>query len=119
MKSLYATNFERRTAGGGHEEITGRRNGTISGWLAEVKKYTDCCEGMLPYEAYASEGESIPLDESSGRIAAATVTPYPPGVPVLYPGEIISRNHIVYIREILDAGGKVNGIDKNIIKIVK
>ncbi|WP_310830867.1 aminotransferase class I/II-fold pyridoxal phosphate-dependent enzyme [Paenibacillus pedocola] len=39
----------------------------------------------------ASETESIPLEYSVGRVAAEMVIPYPPGIPLLYPGEVISE----------------------------
>ncbi|KGE19972.1 aminotransferase class I/II-fold pyridoxal phosphate-dependent enzyme [Paenibacillus wynnii] len=38
----------------------------------------------------AAEKESIPLKDSVGRIAAEMVTPYPPGIPLVYPGEMIT-----------------------------
>ena len=38
--------------------------------------------------------EPVPLEQAAGRICARTVTPYPPGVPLLYPGEEILQKHI-------------------------
>ena len=95
---------QNRTIDTGFEEMTELNNGSIE---------------MLPWEAYAAQKKDIPFKESEGRISAGIVTPYPPGVPVLYPGEIIGRQHIRFIAAILEAGGSVNGIDANNIKIVK
>lgn len=39
----------------------------------------------------ASEIESIDLECSVGRVAAEMVIPYPPGIPILYPGEVITN----------------------------
>lgn len=65
---------------------------------------------LPPWKAYSLEKEGIRLDSSVGRICADIVTPYPPGIPVLYPGEIISSLTVEYIRDIISAGGKVSGM---------
>ncbi|CAH1225950.1 Arginine decarboxylase [Paenibacillus auburnensis] len=39
----------------------------------------------------AGETESVPLEYSVGRVAAEMVIPYPPGIPLLYPGEVINE----------------------------
>lgn len=38
--------------------------------------------------------ECLPLHECIGKRAAETVTPYPPGIPVVYPGEVVSEEHV-------------------------
>lgn len=68
---------------------------------------------MAPYKAYSAEKQWMPLEKSGGRICANTVTPYPPGIPALYPGEMIDDSIAEYIKNIIEAGGKVNGIDNN------
>lgn len=70
-------------------------------------------KGMLPWEAYSLQKEEVPLAVSANRICAGTVTPYPPGIPILYPGEMIGESQIGYISAIIAAGGKVNGIGGN------
>ncbi|HEX2924917.1 MAG TPA: aminotransferase class I/II-fold pyridoxal phosphate-dependent enzyme [Ruminiclostridium sp.] len=65
---------------------------------------------LLPWEAFYSEKKLLSLQKSVGRISADIITPYPPGVPLLYPGEIITDFCIQYITDIIAAGGKVNGI---------
>ena len=42
--------------------------------------------------------------DAIGRIAAEQITPYPPGIPVIVPGERINREVIDYLRSGLDAG---------------
>lgn len=68
---------------------------------------------LTPRETYYSDKKYVKLQKSSGLVCADLLTPYPPGVPVVYPGEIINQNIIDYIRGILDLGGKVNGITKD------
>ncbi|MCS1352354.1 aminotransferase class I/II-fold pyridoxal phosphate-dependent enzyme [Mechercharimyces sp. CAU 1602] len=54
--------------------------------------------------------EKIALIKASGRVAAETVIPYPPGIPVLLPGEEISVEMVDYLVDILQAGGQVRGL---------
>lgn len=48
--------------------------------------------------AWFSRRETIPAAEALGRICARPVTPYPPGVPLLYPGEEIGEAQIEFLR---------------------
>ena len=43
--------------------------------------------------------ETIPLKAAAGRIAADIIAPYPPGIPILAPGEEISQKHIAYLQK--------------------
>jgi len=52
----------------------------------------------------------VPFITASGCISADIVTPYPPGIPLLCPGEVISGDIIEEIRLLLDAGVQVKGI---------
>jgi arginine/lysine/ornithine decarboxylase len=52
---------------------------------------------LSPREAFFAPAEQIPLAEASGRTCAELVSPYPPGVPLLAPGERIETEHIAYL----------------------
>lgn len=54
---------------------------------------------ITPHEAMFSEKKSAKLVESVGKISGQIVAPYPPGVPIIYPGEIILQEHIEYMRK--------------------
>ena len=43
--------------------------------------------------------EQVVLASSAGRIAAQIVAPYPPGIPVIVPGEEITEKHIAYLQK--------------------
>lgn len=66
---------------------------------------------MTPREAAMEPGELIPLEKAAGRIAAAIIAAYPPGIPLVVPGELISLREVDYIREIIAHHGLVNGVD--------
>lgn len=63
---------------------------------------------------------AVSLEEAVGRVSAGIVAPYPPGVPLLIPGELIRNEEIESITETLALGGIVHGIDSEFrIKVVK
>ncbi|UFS97300.1 aminotransferase class I/II-fold pyridoxal phosphate-dependent enzyme [Nocardia huaxiensis] len=62
---------------------------------------------MLPREAFFGPCEAVPIEQAAGRIAAEQVTPYPPGIPVIVPGELIDGAVIDYLRSGLAAGMNV------------
>lgn len=51
-------------------------------------------------EALFAPVERLPLENCLGRIAAGQLAPYPPGVPVVAPGEVIGEKELAYLREI-------------------
>ncbi|HOL16675.1 MAG TPA: aminotransferase class I/II-fold pyridoxal phosphate-dependent enzyme [Bacillota bacterium] len=59
---------------------------------------------LSPREAATANTRMVPLREAAGLIAAQLVTPFPPGVPVLYPGEIILSETIARFEADLKAG---------------
>jgi arginine decarboxylase len=59
---------------------------------------------MLPRDAFFGPVENIPAEEAEGRIAAEQITPYPPGVPAILPGERINGAVIDYLRTGVAAG---------------
>ena len=65
---------------------------------------------MAPAAAFRSSREKTTLSKAQGRICAEFVNLYPPGVPVLVPGERISRDALTHMEEYLQAGLKVQGV---------
>lgn len=55
--------------------------------------------------------DKINILDSAGRIMAECLTPYPPGVPMLLPGEIISQKMVDLVYNIIAEGGNIQGID--------
>ncbi|UPM53200.1 aminotransferase class I/II-fold pyridoxal phosphate-dependent enzyme [Gottfriedia acidiceleris] len=64
---------------------------------------------VSPREAFYSETESVPLEDSVGRIIAEFVMVYPPGIPIFLPGEEITLENLVYIKKNIEAGLPVQG----------
>jgi arginine decarboxylase len=59
---------------------------------------------MTPREAFFAPAEQLPVADAVGRVAAEMVSPYPPGVPVLAPGEVISQEAVDYLATGVQAG---------------
>jgi arginine/lysine/ornithine decarboxylase len=59
---------------------------------------------MTPRDAFFARVQQVPVAEAVGRISAETVSPYPPGVPVLAPGERISQEALDYLTTGVAAG---------------
>jgi arginine/lysine/ornithine decarboxylase len=59
---------------------------------------------MLPRDAFFGPVENVPAEEAAGRIAAEQITPYPPGVPAILPGERINGAVIGYLQSGVAAG---------------
>jgi arginine decarboxylase len=59
---------------------------------------------QLPRDAFFGPVEMVPADKAAGRIAAEQITPYPPGIPAVVPGERLNDAVIDYLRSGLDAG---------------
>ncbi len=59
---------------------------------------------MLPRDAFFAPTETVPADQAAGRICAEQITPYPPGIPVIIPGERITAELLDYLRSGVSAG---------------
>ncbi|MGC4935157.1 aminotransferase class I/II-fold pyridoxal phosphate-dependent enzyme [Gordonia sp. DT30] len=53
---------------------------------------------ILPRDAFFGDTEAVPLDRAAGRVAAEQITPYPPGIPVVVPGEVLDDEVLEYLR---------------------
>jgi len=76
---------------------------------------------LTPRDAFNSMTVSIPLADSMGQISAEFLMAYPPGIPILCPGEMITKEIIDYVRALKEANLYVQGTEDpevNYIKVV-
>ncbi len=59
---------------------------------------------VLPRDAFFGATEDVPTREAIGRVAAEQITPYPPGIPAIVPGERINAAVVDYLESGLKAG---------------
>ena len=74
-----------------------------------TQEYIEPEVAASPQEAFYAEKESLPLEESEGRICSEFVMCYPPGIPVLAPGERVTEEIIRYIRYAKEKGCSMTG----------
>lgn len=73
----------------------------------------------IPSDAFYGERESVPISKSNNRICAGLVTPYPPGIPLLVPGQHITQDHIEYLKELAGQGLTIQGSFDGEIYVLK
>jgi arginine/lysine/ornithine decarboxylase len=66
-------------------------------------------QAMSPRCAYFQPAETVPVKEAMGRVSAEWICPYPPGIPIIALGEIITAPVIDYLVQIREAGGVLRG----------
>jgi arginine decarboxylase len=59
---------------------------------------------ILPRDAFFGSTEMVPAERAAGRVSAEQITPYPPGIPAVVPGEELNEAVIAYLRSGADAG---------------
>ncbi|MDU5807330.1 MAG: aminotransferase class I/II-fold pyridoxal phosphate-dependent enzyme [Peptoniphilus harei] len=74
---------------------------------------------LLPREAFLSNGERISYRDAKGRISKGIIGAYPPGVPLVSFGEVISEEIINKIDKFLEEGIEVIGLLEDEIEVVK
>ncbi|WP_138206491.1 aminotransferase class I/II-fold pyridoxal phosphate-dependent enzyme [Haloimpatiens lingqiaonensis] len=75
--------------------------------LCEIPKMA-----MEPYKVMNKIKVKISLEEAAGKISASAIVPYPPGIPLIMPGEIITRKAIDMIKYNLENHIDVMGLDE-------
>jgi arginine/lysine/ornithine decarboxylase len=74
---------------------------------------------LLPRDAFLASTEFVPFKSSAGRICAEVITPYPPGIPVISPGEEITREIIDYLTLEKKAGVRMQGPYDDELKFIR
>src|SRR3954467_7740259 len=64
---------------------------------------------MAPRDAFYAPTEMVKARDAVGRVSAELVTPYPPGIPAIAPGEVITEAIVDYLEAIVEAGAFVEG----------
>ncbi len=74
---------------------------------------------ISPREAYFANTETLPIEQSIGKISAELICPYPPGIPLLIPGEMILQETIDYLQKVIKFGGIITGASDSSLKTIK
>jgi len=83
---------------------------------------SDMVPAMKPSDAFAKmahgEIERVRIDELEGRVTAVLLTPYPPGIPLLIPGEVFNKTIVDYLRFARDFNKRFPGFETDIHGLV-
>jgi arginine/lysine/ornithine decarboxylase len=66
-------------------------------------------QAILPRDAFFARAEHVRPKDAAGRISAELVTPYPPGIPAVAPGEVYTDVAVEYLQQVVAVGGFVEG----------
>ncbi len=84
---------------------------------------SDMVPAMRPADAFAKmahrEIERVPVDELEGRVTAVLLTPYPPGIPLLIPGERFNKTICSYLKFAREFNAAFPGFETDIHGLVK
>jgi arginine decarboxylase len=84
---------------------------------------SDLHPAMKPSDAFARiahrETERVEIEQLEGRITTSLLTPYPPGIPLLIPGERFNKKIVDYLRFTRSFNGKYPGFDTDVHGLVE
>ena len=84
----------------------------------DAEGFNNSRKAMEAWQAKAKGAIQLALEEAEGLICQDSVLLYPPGAPVIIPGEIISKEKINLIKKAKSVGIHVTGLNKGLISIV-
>ncbi|MFN8189455.1 MAG: aminotransferase class V-fold PLP-dependent enzyme [Nocardioidaceae bacterium] len=85
----------------------GRHRGAPRPLLGPAAYRVDPVTAMSPRKAFFAAAEAVPLDRVLGRVCAELVAPYPPGIPVLAPGEEVTAASLDALAQARAAGVRI------------
>jgi arginine/lysine/ornithine decarboxylase len=69
---------------------------------------------LTPRAAFFAADEAVPLSAATGRVSAEAITPYPPGIPLVMPGERLSADAVRLLRALATAGTPISASDPSL-----
>lgn len=75
-------------------------------------------QAVTPRQAYFAKVRETAWHDAAGRISAQLIAPYPPGIPVVYPGEEISREVWAYIECFRKCGRHIHGLEADTVRVL-
>ncbi|XP_027355641.1 uncharacterized protein LOC113865355 isoform X2 [Abrus precatorius] len=71
--------------------------------------FDDIIMNLIPRDAFFACKRKVAIKESLGEVAGELICPYPPGIPILIPGEIITKKAIDYLLHVRSKGADISG----------
>ncbi len=100
-------------------EIDKKERGDQQNWVLTIPSLSTELV-MNPRDVFLLyRSKRVPLRKAVGHISAQALTPYPPGIPVLIPGERITSEIIEYLEKLVERAVRVSGQEAEALKSVK
>lgn len=74
---------------------------------------------MTPRKAFFAKSTRTNFKDSVGKVSAEMIAPYPPGIPVIYPGEVITEEIYEFISEAIKDGRHIHGYSDKSMETIK
>ncbi len=84
-----------------------RRRGMPRPVLGPAAYRVDAEPALPPRRAFFAASQTVPIDAARGRVSAELVAPYPPGIPVLAPGERVTDATLLALAQARQAGVRI------------
>ncbi|MBZ9684896.1 aminotransferase class I/II-fold pyridoxal phosphate-dependent enzyme [Clostridium estertheticum] len=92
---------------------------TLKEEYVEIIDYDIPIPIMYPYEVMGMEKTMVELRKSAGKISAVAIVPYPPGIPIVMPGERLDEHTIDVIEYYMQCNVTVLGINEGKVETVE
>lgn len=100
-------------------EIDEKYKGEAQNWILQIPSLTTEMV-MVPRDvSLLYKSKRVPLAKAAGHISAQTLTPYPPGIPVLIPGERITQEIVDYLEDLAEKDIRVVGQEGDTLRTIK
>ncbi len=101
------------------EEIDHMKQGEAQNWVLNIPSLSTELV-MNPRDVFLLySSKRVPLRKAIGHISAQPLTPYPPGIPVLIPGERVTTEIVEYLEDLTDRAVRVSGQEADALKTVR
>ena len=101
------------------ESINKKYHGKQKNWILKIPSLATEMV-MRPREVFLSNNtKKISLAKAIGHVAAQTLTPYPPGIPIVIPGERITKEICDYLIDMSSKDIRISGQETEMLKTVK
>lgn len=101
------------------EDLDKKEPGHEKNWVLQLPSLSTEM-AMTPRDVFLSQRtKRVPLKKAVGHISAQTLTPYPPGIPVLIPGERITQEIVDFIEDLAEKDIRISGQETEELRTIK
>ena len=101
------------------EDLDRKEPGHEMNWVLQLPSLSTEM-AMTPRDVFLQHrAKRVPLSKAAGHISAQTLTPYPPGIPVLIPGERITQEIVDFLRDLADKDIRISGQETEELRSIK